>query len=74
VAYLCAAAGFVLLAQEPPTALAYALVAIVGAGALGTQLLINDFVAASYPTVHRARRSAPRWASGVSAERWGRST
>jgi hypothetical protein len=53
-AFLCAAAGFILLTQEPPLLGAYVLVVIIGAGALGTQILVNAFVAASYPITHRA--------------------
>jgi len=48
-----ASAAFALLAQGPPTLAGYALVAVVGAGAVNAQFLVNAYVAASYPTLHR---------------------
>ena len=48
-----AAAGLALLAQGPPSAVAYGLVAVIGAGAVNAQFLVNAFIAASYPTVRR---------------------
>jgi AAHS family benzoate transporter-like MFS transporter len=42
-----------LLAPAPPMLAGYALVAIVGAGAVNAQFLVYAYVAASYPTLHR---------------------
>jgi AAHS family benzoate transporter-like MFS transporter len=49
-----ASAGFAVLGQGPPIAGAYALVAVIGAGAVNAQFLVNAFIAASYPTTLRA--------------------
>jgi AAHS family benzoate transporter-like MFS transporter len=51
--FVAASAAFALLAQAPPKPAGYALVAIVGAGAVNAQFLVNAYVAASYPTLHR---------------------
>jgi MFS transporter, AAHS family, benzoate transport protein len=53
VSFILAGAGFTLLAQGPPSALAYCLVGVIGAGAVNAQFLVNAFIAASYPTMHR---------------------
>jgi MFS transporter, AAHS family, benzoate transport protein len=51
--FVSASAAFALLAQSPPMLAGYALVAVVGAGAVNAQFLVNAYVAASYPTLHR---------------------
>ena len=51
--FVSAGAAFALLAQAPPMLAGYALVAVVGAGAVNAQFLVNAYVAASYPTMHR---------------------
>jgi AAHS family benzoate transporter-like MFS transporter len=51
--FVSASAAFALLAQAPPILAGYALVAIVGAGAVNAQFLVYAYVAASYPTLHR---------------------
>jgi AAHS family benzoate transporter-like MFS transporter len=51
--FVSASVGFVLLAQAPPMLAGYALVAVMGAGAVNAQFLVNAYVAASYPTMHR---------------------
>lgn len=51
--FVSASAAFALLAQSPPMAVGYALVALVGVGAVNAQFLVNAYVAASYPTMHR---------------------
>jgi MFS transporter, AAHS family, benzoate transport protein len=51
--FVSASTAFVLLAQDPPLPAGYALVAIVGAGAVNAQFLVYAYVAASYPTLHR---------------------
>ena len=51
--FVSASAAFTLLAQAPPMLAGYALVAVVGAGAVNAQFLVNAYVAVSYPTMHR---------------------
>ncbi|MFC6023459.1 MFS transporter [Plantactinospora solaniradicis] len=51
--FVAASAAFALLAQAPPMLAGYALVAVVGVGAVNAQFLVNAYVAASYPTMHR---------------------
>jgi AAHS family benzoate transporter-like MFS transporter len=51
--FVVASAAFALLAQAPPMLAGYALVVVVGAGAVNAQFLVNAHVAASYPTMHR---------------------
>jgi len=51
--FVSASTAFVLLAQDPPLLVGYALVAIVGAGAVNAQFLVYAYVAVSYPTLHR---------------------
>lgn len=43
-----------LMATSPPAVVLYLLVALVGFGAMGAQILVNGFVAASYPARIRA--------------------
>jgi len=52
-AFCSAAAAFVALSFHPPTAVVYLLVAVAGFGATGTQILVNAYVGASYPTDRR---------------------
>jgi MFS transporter, AAHS family, benzoate transport protein len=51
--FVAASAAFAVLAQGPPMLAGYALVAVVGAGAVNAQFLVNVYVAVSYPTLHR---------------------
>ena len=48
-----AAIAFCLIGATPPPLIGYVLVAAIGAGAVNAQFLINGYVAASYPTMHR---------------------
>ncbi|MFC7362202.1 MFS transporter [Nocardioides astragali] len=47
------AIAFCLVGGAPPPVIGYVLVAAIGAGAVNAQFLINGYVAASYPTMHR---------------------
>lgn len=59
VATIC----LVLLSLSLPTAALYLLVAFLGFGAMGSQILVNGFVAASYPA--RVRAGGLGFAMGV---------
>ncbi len=48
------AVGFTLLAMHPPGIAAYVLVAVIGAGTVNAQFLLNALIAASHPTELRA--------------------
>lgn len=61
--YLIAGICIALLSTSPPMFVLYLLVAISGFGAIGTQILLNGYVANYYPT--RARGSALGWSLGV---------
>lgn len=61
--YLIAGICIALLSASPPIFVLYLLVAISGFGAIGTQILLNGYVANYYPT--RARGSALGWSLGV---------
>lgn len=61
--YLVAGVCIALLSVSPPALLLYLLVAVAGFGAIGTQILLNGYVASYYPT--RARGSALGWSLGV---------
>ena len=52
-----------LLATRPPSALVFLLIALAGAGTLGTQILVNVFAASLYPAAGRA--TGLGWALGV---------
>ncbi|WP_130289090.1 MFS transporter [Pseudonocardia sediminis] len=54
----------VLMALAPPAAVLYVLVALVGFGAMGAQILVNGFVASSYPA--RIRATGLGWVVGFS--------
>lgn len=62
-AFGCAAAAVLLLAANQPTAALFGLVALAGLGSVGTQILVNGYVATSYPDDVRA--TALGWALGV---------
>ncbi|RDB49420.1 MFS transporter [Tsukamurella tyrosinosolvens] len=47
--FLAAGVALLVLTARPPTAVAYVLVLIAGAGTTGTQILLNAYVAAHYP-------------------------
>jgi AAHS family benzoate transporter-like MFS transporter len=53
-AFLTGGICLVVMASQPPAAVLYLLVALVGFGAMGAQILVNGFVAASYPARIRA--------------------
>ena len=63
VLFATGAVGLVVLALRPPSALAFLLIALVGAGTLGAQILVNTFSASLYPVA--ARGSGLGWALGV---------
>lgn len=52
--FLAAGAALLVLTVQPPTAVAYVLVLIAGAGTTGTQILLNAYVAAYYPAACRS--------------------
>jgi MFS transporter, AAHS family, benzoate transport protein len=57
------AAGLLVFALHPPTALAFLLIALGGAGTIGAQILVNTFGASLYPSAVRGRGLG--WALGV---------
>jgi MFS transporter, AAHS family, benzoate transport protein len=63
VLFATGAAGLVVLAMRPPSALAFLLICLAGAGTLGVQILVNTFGAALYPVA--ARGAGLGWALGV---------
>jgi len=62
-AFLCAAVSVILLSFSQPTALLFFLVAVAGLGSVGTQILVNGYVATYYPDNLRA--TALGWSLGV---------
>lgn len=62
-AFLAAAVSITLLALGQPTAVLFVLVAVAGLGSVGTQILVNGFVATYYPDDMRA--TALGWSLGV---------
>ncbi|MEU0468857.1 aromatic acid/H+ symport family MFS transporter [Amycolatopsis sp. NPDC006131] len=62
-AFLLATACLVVLSQRVDTAVLFVAVAIAGLGSVGTQILVNGFVAVHYPASVRA--TALGWALGV---------
>ncbi|MET9328057.1 aromatic acid/H+ symport family MFS transporter [Tsukamurella sp. NPDC003166] len=54
VFFLGAGVALLILTAQPPTAAAYVLVLIAGAGTTGTQILLNAYVAAYYPAECRS--------------------
>lgn len=53
-AFAVGAVCLILMALSPPAAILYVLVALLGFGAMGAQILVNGFVASSYPARIRA--------------------
>lgn len=62
-AFLAATASLLLLSQRLDTALLLGAVAVAGLGSVGTQILVNGYVAVHYPAATRA--TALGWALGV---------
>jgi AAHS family benzoate transporter-like MFS transporter len=62
-AFLLASVCLVVLSQGVGTGLLYAAVAAAGLGSVGTQILVNGYVAVHYPATIRA--TALGWALGV---------
>lgn len=62
-AFCCAALSVTLLSFQQPTAVLFALVALAGLGSVGTQILVNGYVATHYPDNLRA--TALGWSLGV---------
>ena len=62
-AFSCAAVSVILLSFSQPTAVLFGLVALAGLGSVGTQILVNGYVATYYPDNLRA--TALGWSLGV---------
>lgn len=62
-AFLLATACLVVLSQRVDTGLLLVAVAVAGLGSVGTQILVNGYVAVHYPSAVRA--TALGWALGV---------
>lgn len=62
-AFLAAAVSVLLLSVNLPTALLLAFIAIGGLGSVGTQILVNGYVATHYPDASRA--TALGWSLGI---------
>ncbi|NUT72373.1 MFS transporter [Pseudarthrobacter sp. C4D7] len=54
VGFISAAAALILMAANPPAVLLTVFAAIAGFGGLGTQNMINDYIAQFYPAATRA--------------------
>jgi AAHS family benzoate transporter-like MFS transporter len=63
LSFLAAAVSIFLMTLQPPTLLLYALVAVAGLGSIGTQILVNAYVASHYPAGNRA--TGLGWSLGV---------
>lgn len=63
LSFLAAAVSIFLMTLQPPTLLLYALVAVAGLGSIGTQILVNAYVAGHYPVGNRA--TGLGWSLGV---------
>ncbi|MGY1841463.1 MULTISPECIES: MFS transporter [unclassified Modestobacter] len=63
LAFGAATVSILLLSIDLPTALLFSLVAVAGLGSVGTQILINGYVATHYPDTSRA--TALGWSLGV---------
>ncbi|MGY1883945.1 MFS transporter [Blastococcus sp. SYSU DS0753] len=63
MAFGAATVSILLLSIDLPTALLFLLVAIAGLGSVGTQILVNGYVATHYPDTSRA--TALGWSLGV---------
>jgi MFS transporter, AAHS family, benzoate transport protein len=62
-AFLAATVSILLLSINLPTALLFLAVAVAGLGSVGTQILVNGYVATHYPDA--ARATALGWALGI---------
>ncbi|MGY1631813.1 MFS transporter [Geodermatophilus sp. SYSU D01186] len=62
-AFLAATVSILLLSVSLPTALLFLFVAVAGLGSVGTQILVNGFVATHYPDASRA--TALGWSLGI---------
>ena len=62
-AFLAATVSILLLSINLPTALLFLLVAVAGLGSVGTQILVNGYVATHYPDT--ARATALGWSLGI---------
>jgi AAHS family benzoate transporter-like MFS transporter len=62
-AFLAAAISVTLLALHQPTAALFGLVAVAGLGSVGTQILVNGYVATYYPD--NVRATALGWSLGI---------
>jgi AAHS family benzoate transporter-like MFS transporter len=62
-AFSAAAVSIFALSLQPSEALLYALIAVAGFGTIGTQILVNGYVATHYPADSRA--TALGWSLGV---------
>lgn len=63
IGYVIAAVALVAIAFRPPTAVLVMLVLLSGYGGIGTQNILNDFIARHYPS--RSRASGLGWALGI---------
>lgn len=63
LAFLAAAVSIYFLSFQLPSLALYALVAVAGFGTIGTQILVNAYVATYYPAGNRA--TALGWSLGV---------
>lgn len=63
LSFLAAGVAIFVMSLQPPMLLLYALVAVSGLGSIGTQILINGYVATHYPVENRA--TGLGWALGV---------
>jgi len=63
LAFLAAAVSIFFLSFQLPSLALYALVAVAGFGTIGTQILVNAYVATYYPAGNRA--TALGWSLGV---------
>jgi AAHS family benzoate transporter-like MFS transporter len=62
-AFALAAVSIYALSTAPATFVLYALIAVAGVGTIGTQILVNGYVATHYPAGSRA--TALGWSLGV---------
>lgn len=63
ILFAVGAGAVALLAFKPPTGLVFVLIAVAGAGTLGTQIIVNVLAASLYPPA--ARATGLGWALGV---------
>jgi AAHS family benzoate transporter-like MFS transporter len=62
-AFMAATVSILLLSVNLPTALLFLFVAVAGLGSVGTQILVNGYVATHYPDTSRA--TALGWSLGM---------